>query len=86
MTALEVAERLEQFVRTKFRFAATDSRFSRSQPLFDMGYVDSVGVVELLAFLTSEFQVHLPDEIIMTDEFATIDGIAAIVARLRKPA
>jgi acyl carrier protein len=83
MTALEVAERVEQYVRAQFRVSPGDTRFSRSQPLFDMGYVDSVGVVELLAFIAKEFQVHLPDEIIMTDEFATIDGMAAIVARLR---
>jgi acyl carrier protein len=83
MTAVEVAERVEHFVRTQFRVAPSDSRFSRSQRLFDMGYVDSVGVVELLAFLSKEFQVHLPDEAIMADEFSTIDGIATIVVRLR---
>jgi acyl carrier protein len=48
-----------------------------------MGYIDSVGVVELLAFLTEEFKVTLPDEVLMSDEFSTIDGIAAIVVRLR---
>jgi acyl carrier protein len=42
-----------------------------------------VGVVELLAFLSVEFQVHLPDEVIMADEFSTIDGIASVVVRLR---
>jgi acyl carrier protein len=83
MTAAQVAERLEQYVVTQFRVAAGDTRFSRSQPLFDMGYVDSVGVVELLAFLSSEFEVHLPDEVIMGEDFSTIDGIARIVVRLR---
>lgn len=84
MTAGEVAERVEEYVRTQFRVSPNDTRFSRSQRLFDMGYVDSVGVVELLAFLSREFQVHLPDEVIMADEFSTIDGIASIVAGLKK--
>ncbi len=84
MTAVEVAERVEEYVRTQFRVSPNDTRFSRSQRLFDMGYVDSVGVVELLAFLSQEFQVHLPDEVIMADEFSTIDGIASIVVGLRK--
>lgn len=83
MTAVEVAERVESYVRTQFRVVPSDTRFSRSQRLFDMGYVDSVGVVELLAFLSKEFQVHLPDEVVMADEFATIDGIARIVVQLR---
>jgi acyl carrier protein len=81
MTAAQVAERVEQFVRTQFRVSQTDTRFSRSQRLFEMGYVDSVGVVELLAFIGQEFQVTLPDEVLMSDEFSTIEGIAAIVAR-----
>ncbi|HEY7636801.1 MAG TPA: acyl carrier protein [Gemmatimonadales bacterium] len=82
MTAAEVAERVERFVRTQFRVAPSDTRFSRSEPLFDSGYVDSVGVVELLAFLDQEFSVHLADEVLMSPEFSTIDGIAAIVGRL----
>ncbi|HEY7503902.1 MAG TPA: acyl carrier protein [Gemmatimonadales bacterium] len=83
MTVAQIGDRLEQFVRTQFRVSASDTRFSRSQRLFDMGYIDSVGVVELLAFLTEEFKVTLPDEVLMSDEFSTIDGIAAIVVRLR---
>lgn len=83
VSTAQVAERVEQFVRTQFRVAPRDTRFSQSQRLFDMGYVDSVGVVELLAFLGDEFRVQLPDDSLMSDEFSTIDGIAAIVLRLR---
>jgi acyl carrier protein len=75
VTPAEIASRVEQYVRTQFRVSPTDTRFSRSQR-------DSVGVVELLAFIGQEFQVNLPDEALMSDEFSTIDGIAAIVARL----
>jgi len=81
VTQVEVAERIEQFVRTQFRVAPRDARFSRSLPLFEAGYVDSVGVVELLAFLSEEFGVNLPDEILMSDEFSTIDGMAAVICR-----
>jgi acyl carrier protein len=75
----EVADRIEHYVRIQFRVATGDRRFSRSLPLFEAGYVDSVGVVELLAFLTEEFGVSLPDDVLMSDEFSTIDGIAAII-------
>jgi acyl carrier protein len=81
MTQAEVAERIERYVRTQFRVAPGDRRFSRSLPLFEAGYVDSVGVVELLAFLGEEFAVNLPDEVLMSDEFSTIDGIAAVIYR-----
>jgi acyl carrier protein len=83
MNPAQVADRVEQYVRTQFRVAPGDSRFSRSVPLFDAGYVDSVGVVELLEFLASEFSVQLPDDALISDEFSTVDGIAAIVCRYR---
>jgi acyl carrier protein len=81
VTQLEVARRIEQYVRVQFRVSPQDSRFSRSLPLFEAGYVDSVGVVELLVFLSEEFAVNLPDEILMSDEFSTIDGMAAVICR-----
>jgi acyl carrier protein len=79
MTQADVAERVERYVRIQFRVAAGDARFSRSLPLFEAGYVDSVGVVELLTFISEEFAVDLPDDALMSDEFSTIDGIAAVV-------
>jgi acyl carrier protein len=82
MIHANIAERIERFIRTQFRVAASDTRFSRSQPLFELGYVDSVGVVELLAFVTKEFGVEIPDEMLMSEEFSTINGIAAIVCQL----
>jgi acyl carrier protein len=77
----QIADRVEQYVRIQFRVSAADTRFSRSVPLFETGYVDSVGLVELLTFLAEDFSVELPDEALMSDEFSTIDGIAVLVAR-----
>jgi hypothetical protein len=37
--------------------------------------------VELLVFLSEEFAVNLPDEVLMSDEFSTINGIAAVICR-----
>lgn len=82
LTQGETADRLELFVRTQFAVAPADTRFSRSAALFELGYVDSVGVVELLAFVREEFGVDIPDENLLSDEFASVDGIARIVCRL----
>ena len=83
MTPAEIAERIERYVRIQFRVVPGDARFSRSVRLFEAGYVDSVGVVELLTFLSEEFAVDLPDDALMSDDFSTIDGITAIIFRHR---
>jgi acyl carrier protein len=44
--------------------------------------VDSVGLAELLGFIEEEFAVEVPDDELVSDGFATIDGIAQVVVRL----
>jgi acyl carrier protein len=78
----EVARRIEDFVRNTFSVAPQDPRFGRDVDLFEGGYVDSVGLAEMLGFLEEEFGVEFPDTELVSDDFTTIDGIARLVARL----
>jgi acyl carrier protein len=85
--AADPAEVIEEFVRSHFSISEQDVRFSRTTPLFESGYVDSIGVIELIAFIEDTFPVEIPDDLLLSDGFTTIDGIAAAVTeRLRRPA
>jgi acyl carrier protein len=77
-----IAQRLEQFLRASFAIPEDDPGFCRSVDLFEAGYVDSVGVIETLAYITDAFGVEIPDEVLLSDAFATIDGMAQVVAGL----
>jgi acyl carrier protein len=85
MTERDVAVAVEEFVRHEFSISAADQTFGHSVDLFEDGYVDSVGVIELLAFLESTFGVEIPEEDLFSPEFSTIEGIADIVTRHRPP-
>jgi acyl carrier protein len=78
----EAAERIEQFVRGQFAISPDDPRFDRSVDLFEGSYVDSVGLAELLGFVEDEFGVSVPDDDLLSEDFASIDGIARAVCRL----
>ncbi len=82
MDAPEIAQALEDFVRKRFAVSPRDPRFDRSVMLFDQGYVDSVGVTEVLAFLETTYKVQIPDDELVRDEFQTIDGMAEAISRL----
>ena len=82
MDVHEVEARIESFVREQFNVAGGDQRFGRSAHLFEQGYIDSVGVVELLAYLQSTFGVDVPENDLTSDRFTSIEGIAEVVARL----
>lgn len=77
----EAAERIEAFLRREFRVAPDDPMFGRNTHLFESGFVDSTGVLELIAFLEADFGVRIPDEELFSDEFTTINGISGIVHR-----
>jgi acyl carrier protein len=75
----DIAACIETFVRRHFRVSDRDGEFTRDAHLFEQGYVDSAGVVELLMFLESTFAVTLDDEQIFSELFTTINGIATLL-------
>ena len=83
MTEQDVAAAVEEFARREFSIKPSDRRFDRTVDLFEDGYVDSVGVIELIEFLERTFVIEIPEEDLFSPEFSTIDGIARIVARNR---
>jgi acyl carrier protein len=83
MTEQDVASAIEEFARREFSIKPSDRRFDRTVDLFEDGYVDSVGVIELIEFLERTFVIEIPEEDLFSPEFSTIDGIARIVARNR---
>jgi acyl carrier protein len=50
--------------------------------LIDQGVVDSIAILDLIAFLEDRFSFVLPLEEFVPENFRTADGIARMVARL----
>jgi hypothetical protein len=78
-SAERIAGVLELFIRREFRVGPGDPYFARDAHLYDSGFIDSTGVVELIGFVEATFGVKLEDEHIFSDAFTTIDGISGVV-------
>jgi acyl carrier protein len=76
-----IEHRIEEFIRMQFGISPTDPMFNRQVDLFEAGYVDSMGIVELLEFLRGEFSVEISDDDLLADDFSNIAGITRIVSR-----
>lgn len=83
MTEQDVAAAVEEFARREFSIKESDQRFDRTVDLFEDGYVDSIGVIELIQFLERTFAIEIPEADLFSPEFSSIDGIARIVTRNR---
>ena len=51
--------------------------------LFELDLIDSIAVVKTITFCEETFDVPVPDEELMPENFETISSIAAMVMRLR---
>jgi acyl carrier protein len=57
------------------------SAIGRDQSLLESGTLDSVSVMQLVAFLESTYGITVPDEDMTPDNFDTIAAITAFVER-----
>ena len=60
------AAALEAFIRESFQVEDNDPYFDRNVNLWDEGYVDSTGLVEVIAFLEETFGVTITDEMLFS--------------------
>lgn len=81
-----IANHVETFVRSRFQVQPDDAGFTRRVHLWEAGYVDSMGAIELIHNLERSFQITLPDTALFSEGFTSIDGIARIVASLQDAA
>lgn len=78
-----VLDVIEAFVREHFAIPSDDDYFNANINLWEEGYVDSTGVVELIAFLETEFSVEIPELHLFSPDFTRITGMTKIIRELQ---
>jgi acyl carrier protein len=80
-----VKEQIRQYIAENILFSDNGIGLSDEESFLDAGIVDSVGVLELVAFVEDTFAFEVPDEEIVPDNFDSISRLAAFIER-RTPA
>ena len=57
--------------------------FTASDALVDDGILDSLTIVSIISTLNMEFDIEIPYEEIIEDNFNSIEGLAKMVERLQ---
>jgi acyl carrier protein len=76
----EIQAALLEFVRRQFP-VARQRRTSDSDSLLEEGIIDSMGVLDLVAFIESDFQVTLLEDELVSAHFESVAAIAELVHR-----
>jgi len=82
MKTEQIIERVRSFVDETFLYMRPDFELGVDDSLMGSGVVDSMGVMEMIAFLEEEFGVVVADEEVTEANLGTLNAIAGyVVAR-----
>ncbi len=72
------ADRIRGFIQTEILFEDDSVALTNETPLLD-GVLDSLGLMQLVAFLEEEFDIEVQDEEVTVEHFRTIADIDNLV-------
>jgi acyl carrier protein len=79
-TADSIQTTIREYIFRQFP-AARERRISDTDSLLDLGIIDSLGVLDVVAYLESEFKITIADDQIEAEDFASIQSLARFVQR-----
>lgn len=86
MTAIdtETIERdLRTFLTENFPLGADGYSYAVSDSLIEVGAIDSTGVLELIEYLESRYELEIPDADVLPENLDSIENIARYVMSKR---
>jgi acyl carrier protein len=78
---VNVAVEIEQFIVGDIAAGRGIESIAHDRDLLAEGIIDSLGITELIAFLQEKYAIEVDDDDIDAENFRSIDGIAAFVAK-----
>jgi acyl carrier protein len=83
MTMTTVEQEIRTFLAENFSLGRDLNNFSGSQSLTERGFIDSVGIVEVLTFLETRYDIQITDDETVPENIDTIDNIVRFVGTKR---
>jgi len=72
-----------RYILDNFLYTKPDARLDEDERLLERGIVDSMGVMELIAFLQDQFGINVAEADITEEHFGSLGAIATYVAARR---
>lgn len=81
---MTLEQSLKAFIEENLLRDQTNKTVTYEEELVERGVIDSMGLMNLIAFLEERAGVRVPDDEVMLENFATINDIVKTVDRLRE--
>ena len=77
MSAIEA--QIRQFVTENFLFGRKDTSLGGDDSLLQLGLIDSTGVLELVSFIESTFQIKIEDDELVPENLDSINRLTNFI-------
>lgn len=82
-TERQIVDRTRAYLRENFLYARADSILREDDSLIDTGVIDSIGVIELIAFLQEAFGIAVAEDEITERNLGSLAAIGTFVCEKR---
>ncbi len=76
---METRSKIKDYIVENFLFGDTEVLTDDGLSLLDNGIVDSVGVMEIVAFLEQDFGIKVADEDLVPENLDSVDNLVRFV-------
>jgi acyl carrier protein len=74
-----VNSKVREFIKDNFMYRDDREDLADSESLLDAGLIDSTGILELVAFIETEFSIQMSDADIVPDNLDSVQTIVRYV-------
>jgi acyl carrier protein len=75
-----IEERIREFIIKQFPLAKKQE-FEASQNWLESGLIDSLGILDVVHFLETDFSVQISDDELLPENFQSLEAVCAFVRR-----
>jgi acyl carrier protein len=79
-TTSSIEQRIQAFVLEKFPLARK-AGIGKDTPLLEKGILDSLGILDVVGFLETEFSIVVNDEELVPENFQSLGTLSAFVLK-----
>lgn len=81
-----VATQIRQFITDNFLFGQGGESLANNDSFLEQGIIDSTGVLELVSFLETQFQIAVSDQEMLPENLDSIDRLVHFIESKLKQA
>ncbi len=83
---MELKKEIREYLENNHLFGEMPESFSDEASLLDHGIIDSMGVMELVSFVTTHYRIDVEPQDVTPENFDTIARLAGFIDRRRPTA